>query len=103
MGAGASVDQQSIDLLKVEAQKDPTAADVATPRGESAKAEVVRLRALLKERVDAGKESEAAPAEGDAAAAAAAAAPAEGDAAAAAPAEVMLPLHRPKVMPPRRG
>ena len=47
MGAGGSVDVSS------ELEKPLDGADVNTPRGESARAEVVRLRALLKNAVDA--------------------------------------------------
>ena len=39
MGAGASIEE--------EIQRPADASDVATPRGESAKREVVRLRALV--------------------------------------------------------
>ena len=41
MGAGASVSMQE------EMKKPLDASDVATPRGESAKAEVIRLRKLI--------------------------------------------------------
>ena len=87
MGAGASVAQETKDVLATESAKDLTAADVNTPRGESAKAEVIRLRKLLKEhcKVDdaAAAPAEAAPAE----AAPAEAAPAEAAPAEAAPAD----------------
>ena len=81
MGAGASVqiDESTSNVLKEESQKPLDASDVATPRGESAKAEVVRLRALIAENA---KKAESAPvaaatAEGGEAAATTEAAPAE--------------------------
>ena len=51
MGAGASVqiDETTSNILKEETMKPLDASDVATPRGESAKAEVIRLRALIAE------------------------------------------------------
>ena len=51
MGAGASVqiDENTSNVLKEESAKPLDASDVATPRGESAKAEVIRLRALIAE------------------------------------------------------
>ena len=51
MGAGASVqiDETTSNVLKEESLKPLDASDVATPRGESAKAEVIRLRALIAE------------------------------------------------------
>ena len=60
MGAGASVqiDESTSNVLKEESQKPLDASDVATPRGESAKAEVVRLRALIAENA---KKAESAP------------------------------------------
>eukprot|EP00505_MAST-04D_sp_SCG-Rhode-Island_P006619 Stramenopile-MAST_4_protein_6619 len=88
MGAGASVqiDENTSAVLKTEAAKPLDASDVATTRGESAKAEVVRLRALIAEQAKS-----AAPAEEAAAPAGEAAAPGEEAAApaeeAAAPAE----------------
>ena len=57
MGAGASVSIQD------ELKKPLDASDVATPRGETAKAEVVRLRALLAEKaknMEVGPETSAA-------------------------------------------
>ena len=97
MGAAASLEltSETKDVLSAESGKDLNAADVDTPRGESAKAEVVRLRTILKARYDAEQaaaaaaaaapaEAEAAPAEAEAAPAEAEAAPAEAE---AAPAE----------------
>ena len=106
MGAAASLEltSETKDILSQESGKDLNAADVDTPRGESAKAEVVRLRTILKARYEAEQtaaaaaaaaadgeaaapaEAEAAPAEAEAAPAEAEAAPAEADAE-AAPAE----------------
>ena len=74
MGAGASVAQETKDVLATESAKDLTAADVNTPRGESAKAEVIRLRKLLKDHC-ATDEAAAAPAEAAPAEAAPAAGP----------------------------
>jgi hypothetical protein len=92
-GAAASVSltDDTKNVLNAEATKDLNAADVDTPRGESAKAEVIRLRQLLKERYDleqaaataAAPAEEAVPAE----AAAADAAPAESATVETAPAE----------------
>ena len=58
MGAGASIqiDEKTSNMLKEETMKPIDASDVATPRGESAKAEVIRLRALIAE--NAGKSNE---------------------------------------------
>ena len=87
MGAAASVSltDDTKNVLNTEATKDLNAADVDTPRGESAKAEVIRLRALLKERYDL--EQAAATAAAAAEAAPAEAAPAEAAPAEATPAE----------------
>ena len=78
MGAGASI-------VEEELKKPVDASDVATPRGESAKAEVIRLRQLIAAQsankdVVAAAEVEAAPAEAEAPAAEAEAAPAEAEA-----------------------
>ena len=85
-GAAASVSltDDTKNVLNAEATKDLDAKDVDTPRGESAKAEVIRLRTLLKERYDSEQAAAAAAA---AAAAPAEAAAAETPAADAAPAE----------------
>ena len=70
MGAGASVqiDETTSNVLKEESLKPLDASDVATPRGESAKAEVIRLRALIAENAKkteaTATTSEEAPKEG---------------------------------------
>ena len=65
MGAAASLEltPETKDILSAESGKDLNAADVDTPRGESAKAEVVRLRGILKARYDAEQAAAAAAAE----------------------------------------
>ena len=59
MGAGASIqiDEKTSNMLKEETMKPMDASDVATPRGESAKAEVIRLRALIAQNADKSNES----------------------------------------------
>ena len=59
MGAGASIqiDEKTSNMLKEETMKPIDASDVATPRGESAKAEVIRLRALIAENAGKGNKS----------------------------------------------
>ena len=98
MGAGASINETDQKSLADELAKPLDGSDVATPRGDSAKAEVVRLRQLLLARKTAEEgaggaggadaAASAAPAGGAGGAdAAASAAPA---AAASAPVKVKL-------------
>ena len=83
MGAGASINETDQKSLTDELAKPLDGSDVATPRGDSAKAEVVRLRQLLLAR----KTAEEGAGGAGGADAAASAAPA---AAASAPVKVKL-------------
>ena len=80
MGAGASINEADQKSLTDELAKPVDASDVATPRGETARAEVVRLRAMLPGLAKPVGEAGATAAAGEAVAGegAAAAAPAAG-------------------------
>ena len=80
MGAGASINEADQKSLTDELAKPVDASDVATPRGETARAEVVRLRAMLPGLAKPIGEAGATAAAGEAVAGegAAAAAPAAG-------------------------
>jgi hypothetical protein len=75
MGAGASINETDQKSLADELAKPLDGSDVATPRGDSAKAEVVRLRQLLLARKTAEEGAGGADAAASAAPAAAASAP----------------------------